>query len=90
MVYKSIKIWYNEYILSFTEVIMKPNILKISVGDIIEMKKNHPCGSKLFKILRVGSDIRIVCDGCGRDMVIDRLKLEKAVKKLIKGDENNG
>lgn len=69
---------------------MKPNILKISVGDIVEMKKNHPCGAKLFKILRVGSDIRIVCEGCGRDMVLDRLKLEKSVKKVIKGDENNG
>lgn len=69
---------------------MKPNILKISVGDIIEMKKNHPCGAKLFKILRVGSDVRIVCEGCGRDMVLERLKLEKAVKKVIKGDENNG
>ncbi|MBE6538984.1 MAG: DUF951 domain-containing protein, partial [Ruminococcaceae bacterium] len=43
---------------------MKPNILKISVGDIVEMKKNHPCGSKLFKILRVGSDVRIVCEKC--------------------------
>ncbi len=70
---------------------MKPNIMKFAVGDTVEMKKNHPCGGKLFKILRVGSDIRIVCEGCGRDMVIDRLKLEKSVKKLIKGeDDNNG
>lgn len=69
---------------------MKQNILKFAVGDIVEMKKNHPCGEKLFKILRVGSEIRIVCEGCGRDMVLDRLKLEKSVKKLIKGDENNG
>ncbi len=67
---------------------MKPNILKISVGDIVEMKKNHPCGGKSFKILRVGSDVRIVCETCGRDMAIDRLKLEKSVKKLIKGEEN--
>lgn len=70
---------------------MKPNIMKFAVGDTVEMKKNHPCGGKLFKILRVGSDIRIVCEGCGRDMVIDRLKLEKSVKKLIKGEnDNNG
>ncbi len=69
---------------------MKPNILKFSVGDTVELKKNHPCGGKLFKILRVGSDIRIVCQGCGRDMVLDRLKLEKSVKKLIKGEEDNG
>ena len=69
---------------------MKQNILKFSVGDTVELKKNHPCGAKLFKILRVGSEIRIVCEGCGRDMVLDRLKLEKSVKKLIKGEENNG
>lgn len=69
---------------------MKQNILKFSVGDTVELKKNHPCGEKLFKILRVGSEIRIVCEGCGRDMVLDRLKLEKSVKKLIKGEENNG
>ncbi len=69
---------------------MKPNIMKFSVDDTVELKKNHPCGGKLFKILRVGSDIRIVCEGCGRDMVLDRLKLEKSVKKLIKGEEDNG
>ena len=61
---------------------MKPNILKISVGDVVEMKKKHPCGTKLFKIMRVGSDVRILCCGCGRDMTLDRLKLEKAVKKI--------
>ncbi len=61
---------------------MKPNILKISVGDVVEMKKNHPCGTKLFKIMRVGSDVRILCCGCGRDMTLDRLKLEKSVKKI--------
>lgn len=69
---------------------MNPNILKISVGDIVEMKKNHPCGSKLFKILRVGSDVRIECQNCGRDLVLDRLKLEKAVKKVLKGEQNFG
>ncbi len=69
---------------------MSPNILKISVGDIIELKKNHPCGAKLFKIMRVGSDIRIVCQGCGRDMVIDRIKLEKSIKKILKGEDSNG
>ncbi|MBR4295926.1 MAG: DUF951 domain-containing protein [Clostridia bacterium] len=69
---------------------MNPNILKISVGDIVEMKKKHPCGSKLFKILRVGSDVRIECQNCGRDLVLDRLKLEKAVKKVLKGDQDLG
>ncbi|MEE0969517.1 MAG: DUF951 domain-containing protein [Clostridia bacterium] len=68
---------------------MKPDILKISVGDTVEMKKVHPCGGKLFKILRVGSDVRIVCEKCGRDLVMDRLKLERSVKKLFGGEKND-
>ncbi len=59
-------------------------ILKLDVGDILELKKPHPCGSKLFKVLRVGSDIRIVCQSCGRDMTLDRIKLEKSVKRIVK------
>ena len=61
-------------------------IIKFKQNDIIELKKPHPCGTTQFKILRVGSDIRIVCQGCGRDMVMDRIKLEKATKKLLSSD----
>lgn len=63
-------------------------ILKLSVDDIIELKKEHPCGGKLFKILRVGSEVRIVCQTCGRDMTLGREKLEKAIKKI--NSENKG
>ena len=63
-------------------------IQKYSVNDLIELKKPHPCGSKLFKVLRVGSTVRIACVGCLRDMEIDRLKLEKATKKIISVKEN--
>ena len=58
-------------------------IIKISVGDTLELKKPHPCGEKLFKVLRVGSDVRIVCNGCGRDMTVDRVKLEKSIKNVF-------
>ncbi len=57
-------------------------IIKLAVGDIAEMRKPHPCGSKRFKVLRVGSEIRVVCLGCGRDMTLDRIKFEKAIKKI--------
>lgn len=57
-------------------------ILKINVGDVLELKKPHPCGNKLFKVLRVGSDVRILCQNCGRDMTLDRVKLEKSVKSI--------
>ena len=63
-------------------------IIKFKPNDILEMKKPHPCGSAQFKILRVGSDIRVVCRGCGRDMVIDRIKLEKATKKILSNESD--
>ena len=56
-------------------------ILKFVTGDILELKKPHPCGSKQFRCERGGSDVRIVCVGCGRDMTLPRIKLEKAVKE---------
>ena len=59
------------------------NIIKFNVGDTVELKKPHPCGSSQFKIARIGSDIRIICVECNRDMDINRIKLEKALKKII-------
>ena len=59
-------------------------ILKIEVGDILTMKKPHPCGNNIFKVLRVGSDVRIVCQSCGRDLTLDRIKLERSVKQLTR------
>lgn len=64
------------------------NIIKYRVSDIIELKKPHPCGSKNFKILRVGGIMRVVCMGCERNMDVDRLKLEKATKKILWNEED--
>lgn len=64
-------------------------ILKIEVGDVLELKKPHPCGTKQFKVLRAGSDVRIVCQNCGRDLTLDRIKLEKSVKQIIKNSDSN-
>ena len=67
------------------------NIITFSVGDILEMKKNHPCGSKELKVMRVGSDVRVICCGCGRDMTVPRVKLEHSIKRVRKAeaDEKN-
>lgn len=54
------------------------------VGDIVEMKKVHPCGSKEWEIIRVGADIKIKCLGCERIVMLPRSKFEKGVKKIIK------
>lgn len=56
-------------------------IIKINVGDTLVMKKKHPCGADRMKVMRVGSDIRVVCCGCGRDMTLPREKLEKSIKE---------
>ena len=58
-------------------------IPKLTVGDTSELKKPHPCGGKNFKILRVGADVRILCTTCGHDMTLERIKLEKSIKKIF-------
>ena len=60
----------------------------INVGDILEMKKQHPCGEKAFKVLRIGADLKIECTGCKRTLTLDRLKVEKMIKRIYTGEEN--
>ncbi len=59
--------------------------MDIQVGDILEMKKPHPCKSKessRFLVLRVGMDFRLRCQGCGHEIMIPRVKAEKNIRKL--------
>ena len=57
-------------------------IIRFTVGDRLILKKKHPCGAVAFSVMRVGSDVRIVCTGCGRDLTIPRLSLEKMIKRV--------
>lgn len=57
------------------------NIIRFNVGDILTLRKKHPCGASEFRVARCGSDIRIVCTGCGRDITLPRISLEKMIKK---------
>ncbi|MBQ2736195.1 MAG: DUF951 domain-containing protein [Clostridia bacterium] len=66
-----------------------PNIPVINIGDILELKKPHPCGSKTFTVSRVGSDIKLTCTGCGRALMLDRIKVEKMIKKIIHAEKND-
>lgn len=61
--------------------------MALNVGDIVELKKEHPCGSKQWEILRTGIDFRMKCVGCGHQLWIPRNKLEKSIKKVIKAEE---
>lgn len=58
--------------------------MDIRVGDTLEMKKAHPCGSKDWRVLRVGMDFKLRCCGCGREVMIPRVKAEKNMKKLLR------
>lgn len=58
--------------------------MDIQLGDVLEMKKNHPCGSRQFEVLRIGMDFRLRCVGCGHEMMLPRLKAEKNIRKVIR------
>ena len=62
--------------------------MDIQKGDILVMKKKHPCGSNEMNVLRSGMDFRLQCAGCGRDFMIPRSKAEKNVKKIIRPAES--
>ena len=62
--------------------------MDIQVGDIVTMKKQHPCGSADWTVLRVGMDFKLRCEGCGREFMIVRSKAEKNVKTIIREAES--
>ena len=57
--------------------------MDIQVGDILKLKKQHPCGSKEWEVLRIGADFRLKCMGCGHQIMIARRQAEKNVKEII-------
>ena len=57
--------------------------MNIQVGDVLQMKKTHPCGGRECLVLRVGMDFRLRCQTCGREVMILRSKAEKSVKKVL-------
>jgi len=63
------------------------------VGDLIQTRKQHPCGNDIWRIIRVGADIKIKCVQCGRIVMMDRATFEKRVKKVVERampEENQG
>ena len=58
--------------------------MNFEVGDIVKLKKPHPCGSSEWEILRTGADFRLKCMGCGRQIMIARKLVEKNTRGLRK------
>ena len=64
--------------------------MDIRVGDVITMKKKHPCSSDRFDVLRVGMDFRLKCMGCGHMIMIPRSKAEKNIRRIVHADGTEG
>ena len=67
---------------------MEVRRMDVQVGDILEMKKPHPCGSRRFLVLRSGLDFKIRCTGCGHEVMVPRVKAEKNIKKIIRQEQD--
>ena len=61
--------------------------MDIKVGDVLLMKKEHPCGSREWSVLRIGADLKLKCLGCGRVVMNPRPKVEKNIKNIIRKEE---
>jgi len=65
------------------------NNLNYTLGTKVIMKKQHPCGTNLWEIVRVGADIKIKCINCGRTVLLPRIEFNKKIKRIV-GEENDG
>lgn len=57
--------------------------MDIKVGDVLKLKKPHPCGSYEWEVLRIGADFRLKCRGCGHQIMTPRRQVEKSIKEII-------
>ena len=57
--------------------------MNVKLGDILVMKKAHPCGEKRWLVLRTGADFRLRCMGCGHEIMTPRFKAEKNIKEIL-------
>ena len=57
--------------------------MHMEIGDLVQMRKPHPCGSDKWVVTRTGADVKIRCEGCGRVVMLDRVEFEKRVRKVL-------
>ena len=63
------------------------DLMEISLGDIVRLRKKHPCGSYEWQVVRLGADIGIKCRGCNRRVLLERREFERRVKGFISRGE---
>ena len=61
--------------------------MDIRLGDILVMKKPHPCGEKKWLVLRTGMDFRLRCTGCGHELMLPRSKAEKNIREVLRDSD---
>ena len=61
--------------------------MDIRLGDILTMKKEHPCGSRQWLVLRIGMDFKLRCTGCGHEVMGPRSKFEKNIRAVDRAEE---
>ena len=62
--------------------------MELHLHDMVELKKEHPCGSRRWEVMRVGMDIKLRCLGCGHVVMAPRRKVEKSIKRIVTEEEN--
>ena len=63
-------------------------MLEINIGDVVRLKKQHPCGSYEWQVVRIGADIGIMCQGCKRHIMLPRPVFERRVREVISRGTN--
>lgn len=58
--------------------------MDIQIGDIVKLKKQHPCGAYEWEVLRIGIDFRLKCTGCGHMVMLPRKQVERSIKQIRK------
>ena len=56
--------------------------MDIRINDLLTMKKKHPCGSNVWRVTRIGADFKMVCTGCGREIMLPRSKVERNIRAV--------
>lgn len=64
-------------------------MLEIRVGDVVRLKKPHPCGSLEWRVYRIGADIGIRCLGCSHTVMLERRDMERRIRAVLRADIDN-
>lgn len=66
-----------------------PGPLDVRLGDVLELRREHPCGSRVWQVVRLGADIGLVCQGCGHRILMDRLDVERRFTSWVSRAEES-